>query len=192
MTVSAGDPDSWNPEALIRDGILSVLGVGVARRNTGAVVNALVSFGASFLPDVAENRYGVDFRPWQRVYTEIAVFTHAVGMLGLYDDTWWWDHLTHVHSATLLGGAVHVVARRRGRDPRPRVLAAVVAGGVLWEIVEYAVHTVTDRLDLDPVLIPYSARDTALDLLFNAVGAVLVVAFGDRFLGNLQETDRSP
>lgn len=168
----------------IRCAILTVFAVGVRRGNPGAIVNAVFGLGGSYLPDIVERRYDVEFRPWQRVYTGTAMFTHAVGMLGLYDDTWWWDHLTHTLSTTLLGGFVHVTAHRRGRDPRPRVLAAIVCGGVLWELTEYAVHGITDRLDLDPVLIPYSARDTLLDLLFNLFGALLVLAFGDRLLRN--------
>lgn len=168
----------------IRSAILDVLVVGFRRDNPGAAVNAVLALAASFLPDVIERTYGVEFRPWQRVYAETAMLTHAVGMLGLYDDTWWWDHLTHVLSATLLGGVVHAAARRRGRDPRPRVLATVVGAGVLWEILEYAVHALTDRLEIDPVLIPYSARDTVIDLFFNFLGGLLVIALGDPLLSN--------
>ena len=168
----------------LRNAILAVFALGLRRRNPGAVANAVVSFAATYVPDAVERQYAVEFRPWQRAYVGAAMLTHAVGMLGPYDDTWWWDHVTHTHSATLLGGFVFAVARRRGSDPRPRVLAAVVSLGLLWELVEYAVHAVTERLGVEPVLIPYSARDTALDLVFNLLGASLVLAFGDRLLGN--------
>ena len=180
--------EQWSPAKTIhrriRDAILSVLAIGVRRGNPGAVVNAVVSFAATYVPDAVESRYGVEFRPWQRVYIGTAMLTHAIGMLGPYDDTWWWDHVTHTHSATLVGGFVHAVARRRGRDPRPRVLAAVVGLGLLWELLEYAVHAITDRLGVDPVLIPYSTRDTLVDIVFNLLGALLVLAFGDRLLRN--------
>lgn len=167
-----------------RGAIAAVIMAGFRRRNTGAVVNGLLAFVAAFLPRIVERECDVEFRPWQRLYTETTMLGHAVGMLGLYDDTWWWDHLTHVLSATVLGGFVHATACRRGRDPRPRVLAAIVGGGVLWELMEYAVHGVTDRLGLQPVLIPYSARDTLFDLVFDLVGALLVLAFGERSLRN--------
>ena len=168
----------------IRSAIVGVCVLGVRRNNSGAIVNGVIALIASFLPDVVERRYDVGFRGWQRAYAEIAMLAHAAGMLGLYEDTWWWDHLTHTLSATLLGGFVHATAKRRGHASRPRVLAAIVGGGILWELLEYAVHALTDRLGLDPVLIPYSARDTVVDLLFNLFGALLVILFGDRLLQN--------
>ena len=171
-------------ERAVRIAILAVFGAGLRQRNWGAVVNAVLGFVAASLPDLLERRYGVEFRPWQRLYAGTAMLAHAIGMLGPYDDQGWWDHVTHTLSATLLGGTVHVAATRRGRDPGPLVLAAVGVGGVVWELLEYAVHAVSDRLGVESVLVPYSARDTALDLVFNFVGAALVLAFGDRLLRN--------
>ncbi|WP_255170272.1 hypothetical protein [Natrononativus amylolyticus] len=176
-------------ERALRFAIGAVFVAGVRRRNPGAVVNAAVSFGLSFLPGLLERRYGVEFRPWQRVYAVTALFTHAVGMLGPYDDTWWWDHLTHVHSASVLGGLAHAAARRRGRDPRRCTLAAVVVGGVCWEVVEYVIHAVARRLGVEPILVSYGRRDTVLDLFFNAVGALLVLVFGESLLRNLARDD---
>ncbi len=111
--------------------------------------------------------------------------THAVGMLGSYDSIGWWDHLTHTLSASILGGFAFTAAKRRGRNPRPRVLGAVVIGGLLWELIEYVIHAVADRLGIEPILVVYSTRDTVLDLLFNLVGALLVLVFGEHLLGNL-------
>lgn len=171
----------------IRYSLVVVFVEGVRRRDPGAVVNACLSLGASFLPGLIERRYGVEFRPWQRVYAVTATLTHAVGMLGPYDDIGWWDHLTHVHSATVLGGFVHAAARRRDRNPRSDVLISVTVAGVLWELLEYAIHVIARRFDFEPVLVAYGKRDTALDLVFNLVGAILVLAFGDRFLRNFLE-----
>ncbi|WP_254763828.1 hypothetical protein [Natrinema marinum] len=173
----------------IRYAILAVFVVGVRRRNPGAVVNAVVALAATYLPGVAERRYDIEFQAWQRVYLQSAMLTHAVGMLGPYDDVWWWDHLTHTHSATLLGGAVFAAARRRGRDPRPRVVAIVAVAGVLWEIGEYVVHTVADWVGLEPLLVTYGRADTLFDLVFDLVGALLVLVFGDRVLGNLEPAE---
>lgn len=173
----------------IRDALLAVFVVGLRRRSPGAVMNALVALTGTYLPGFVERRHGVAFEPWQRVYTGTAMLTHAVGMLGPYDEVWWWDHLTHTHSATLLGGLVHVRARRRGRDPRARVLAVTLVVGVLWELMEHAIHAVARRLGLEPLLVPYGERDTVLDLGFDLLGALLVCAFGDRLLGNFTEDD---
>ncbi|WP_115863649.1 hypothetical protein [Halorussus litoreus] len=174
-------------ERAIRYGLVAVFGEGVRRRNPGAIANAVGSLAATYLPNLVESQWNVEFRPWQRVYAGVAMLAHAIGMLGPYDDTWWWDHVTHTLSATLFGGVVHAAARRRGRDPRPRVLGAVVCAGVVWEILEYTIHAVSRRLGVEPLLVHYSTRDTVLDLVFNVMGALLVVVFGDRLLGNFVE-----
>ena len=176
---------STEAERGIRYAILAVFVVGFRRRNPGAVANAVVALAATSVPGVAERRYDVAFEPWQRAYLNAAMLTHAVGMLGPYDDVWWWDHLTHTHSATLLGGFDFTAARHRGRDPRPRVVAAVACAGVLWELGEYSVHATANRLELEPLLVSYGPRDTLFDLVFDLVGAVLVLLLGDRLLENL-------
>ena len=187
MTTSTRTPAGQTVERGIRAAIFAVFLTGLRRRDPGAVANAVLSLAVTYLPELVERRYGVELRPWQRVYAESAAVTHAVGMLGPYDDVWWWDHLTHAHSATLLGGLVHTVSRRRGRDPRPRVVATVALAGVVWELVEYGSHAVADRIGFEPILVHYGRRDTLLDLLFDLAGALLVLAFGDRLLGNLVE-----
>lgn len=168
----------------IRYAIIAVFGLGFRWRNSGAIVNAVFSLAATYIPDVIERQYDVEFRPWQRLYTEIAMLAHAVGMLGPYDDRGWWDHITHTLSATLLGGFVYVAANHRDRDPRPRVLVSILCAGILWELLEYTVHAISDRFGLESVLVPYSVRDTILDIVFNLFGALLVLAFGDRLLQN--------
>lgn len=42
---------------------------------------------------------------------------------------------------------------------------------------------------MEPILVFYSKEDTVLDLLFNLVGAILVLVFGDRYLDNFLESD---
>jgi VanZ family protein len=168
----------------IRVAIVAVVVEGVRRRDPASVINGVLALGATRLPELVEELYAVEFRPWQRLYADFAMLAHAVGMLGPYDDVWWWDHLTHTLSATLLGGLVFVDARRRGRDPRGRVLAVIVAAGGLWELLEYVIHSLSPRFGLEPVLVSYGRTDTVLDLLFNLVGAVLTLALGDHLLAN--------
>ncbi|MCL7418012.1 MAG: hypothetical protein M8354_09260 [Halalkalicoccus sp.] len=174
-------------------GIVSVLVVGIRRRDPGAIVNATLALVAASLPGVIEHRHEVEVRPWQRVYVTLAMFLHAVGMLGPYDDVWWWDHLTHTHSATLLGGIVYAASRRRGRDPRPDVVGVVVCVGALWELVEYAIHVTANRLGFEPILVSYGTVDVLLDLVFDLLGAALVLVLGDSILENIiDDTARSP
>ena len=171
-------------ERLVKGATLAVLVEGVRQRNSNAIANAVLMFPATYLPSITKHLYDVTFRPWQRVYMEITMLAHAVGFLGPYDDTWWWDHLTHVLSATLLGGFIHVAAHRRGRDPKRAVLASIVGGGILWEGMEYTVHRLSDRLGVESMLVYYGPRDTLKDLIFNLLGALLVLMFGDHVLRN--------
>lgn len=69
------------------------------------------------------------------------------------------------------------------------MLLAVGGGGALWEGVEYAIHAAAARLSVSPLLVSYGRRDTAADLAFDAVGALLVLAFGDRLLGGALDVD---
>jgi hypothetical protein len=178
-------------ERCVRAALVVVSLVGLRRRDPGAVVNGVLALAGTFFPDVVERRYAVTLRPWQRVYVETAMLTHAVGMLGPYDDVPWWDHLTHTHSATVVGGVVHAVARHRNRDPLAHVLPGVFGLGVLWEVLEYVAHGLSRRVGIEPVLVSYSRTDTLLDLLFDLLGAVVVVALGDRLLHNVLPDDES-
>ena len=178
-------PTDLGGEHGTRYALLTVFLVGLRRRNPGAVVNAAIAAIGTCLPDFVERAYGVELRPWQRAYVNTAMVTHAVGMLGPYDEVWWWDHLTHAHSASILGGIVYAASRRRGRDPGPRVVAVVVCLGLCWEIAEYAIHAAANRLGFEPILVTYGPKDTLLDIVFDLIGALLVLAFGDRVLGEL-------
>ncbi|SIR64162.1 hypothetical protein SAMN05421858_3074 [Haladaptatus litoreus] len=171
----------------LRCAIGFVFVVGLRRRNPGAVVNAAIALAATSLPDIIERRYDVTFRPWQRLYSNTAMLTHSVGMLGPYDDVWWWDHLTHTHSSTLLSGLVYAASRREGRNPCPRVLATIVGIGSLWELMEYIIHAVANRFGFEPILVSYGKSDVIRDFVFNLLGAVLVLVFGDELLRNLYE-----
>lgn len=176
-------------EGGLRYAIVAVFLVGIRRRNPGAVVNAVFAYVGTYVPDVVERGSAIEFRPWQRLYVGTAMLLHAIGMLGPYDDIRGWDHVTHTLSASIVGGATFVAAKRRGKDPRGPTLGAVMALGALWELIEYLIHVTATRLGVDPILVFYSRTDTALDLAFNLVGAFLVILFGDRYLANLLESD---
>ncbi|EMA42053.1 hypothetical protein [Halococcus hamelinensis] len=173
----------------LQAGIFVVFVVGLRQRNPGAVVNAACALLVTHLSPCIERRYDIEFKEWQRLYVNTGMLAHAVGMLGPYDDVWWWDNVTHTSSATLLGGVVFAAARRRGRDPYPRVIAVVVCLGVLWEAFEYAIHAIAKYIGVEPILVSYGRADVAFDLGFDLVGALLVLVFGDHLLGNLTTTN---
>ncbi|WP_188883902.1 hypothetical protein [Halarchaeum grantii] len=181
----AGAAVDWT----LRVAILGVVATGVRQHNPGAVANGLVAFVATFLPRALRCALGFRFGPRHRVWLSGSMLLHATGMLGPYDDVWWWDHVTHTLSASLVGAAAHLLARRRDRDPTRYVLGATVGAGLFWEALEYVVHTTARRLGLEPLLIQYGHEDTLGDLFFDAVGALLVLAFGDRVLEGVLDAD---
>jgi len=178
--------------------ISTVFLLGLDRRNLGATANAAVSLVATFVPSVLERRYGILLHPWQRLWLSAALLLHSIGMLGPYDRVWWWDHLTHTLSAAVVGSVGYVLARthtdgdgRPSIPPRHRagfVVGFTVGLGLAWELVEYLVHATARRLGFEPLLISYGVRDTALNLLFDLVGASLVVLFGPHVLENVVES----
>jgi len=173
-------------------GIVATLAVAVRRGNVSAAVNALVSLGAALLPTAAALWLPV----WQGVtlptgapltaWLAAAGFLHSLGMLGLYESLWWWDHLTHLVSGALVAALCYAGLVALGQSPDavdlsgPTIVGLTITltmlAGVFWELVELVARDVGERLDVEPVLVHYGWRDTAYDLGFDLAGALLVVA----------------
>lgn len=178
--------------------IVAALLAGVRRRDPSVVVNGVVSFAFAVMPRYLENRYEARFRPWQRSWVSASALIHTLGMLGPYDRIWWWDHLTHTLSGVVVAGAADVVFRAETekagesavlRRSRPAFIAEVTLGfGFLWEILEYVVHAVADREGTEPLLVHYGRLDTVEDVVFDLLGAGIVILFGRRALSNVVET----
>ena len=180
--------------ALLQVGILAVLAVAVRQGNTAAAVNALAAFALAVLPTALAWLGAVVLSgPALPLWLAAAGLLHSVGMLGPYDSVWWWDHLTHTLSAALVAALVYAAALVAlpavGLGADPATVAAVtvaltLGAGVFWELVEILARALGERYDVEPVLVHYGWRDTAVDLVFDVVGAALVVALDVRaFLG---------
>lgn len=171
-----------------RAGLVAVLVAGALTLNVSVVVNAVGALAVSYLPSVLQRDLDVPLPPWTAAYVAVAVLLHGVGMVALYDDVWWWDHLTHVLSATVVAGVAYlVVTAFEEHDPRialPQpylgayVVAFALAAGVVWEVGEELARQLALAADLDPVLVVYGLEDSVLDLVFDAAGGVVVAAFG--------------
>ncbi|WP_439026896.1 hypothetical protein [Haloarchaeobius sp. DT45] len=139
-----------------------------------------------FHPFVVRRALGVELEPFHVVWVSVALFLHPLGgTLGLYDSVWWWDHLTHVTSATLVAGPTYLLARAyylSGETPLvpgwtvpAAVLTTTLALGLVWEGIEL-VH---------PWLVVYSDEDTTMDTVFNTLGAIGTLAAAPRVLRGL-------
>ncbi len=176
---------------LLQSAIFALFVVAVRRRNAAAAINALGAFVLALLPVVVEIvlqailARSVVFGPLLPVWLAAAGFLHSLGMLGLYESTWWWDHLTHTVSAALVAALLYasvIVTRPEiagvGNSSGMVVTVTVVftfAIGVFWELIELVAREVGERFAIEPVLIHYGWRDTAADLGFDVVGALLII-----------------
>lgn len=193
------DPRWWRVvNRFLQVGIVAGTAAGIRRRDPSVIVNGLLSLVFASLPRSVERRTDVRFRPWQRGWISMAGLVHTLGMLGPYDDIWWWDDLAHTLSGVVVAGLADVLYRSDAEATygaegcsRPAFIAGVTLGfGVVWELLEYLVHTLGVRIGIEPMLVQYGRRDTVGDLVFGLLGAALVVRFGRRALANFVDDDR--
>jgi len=185
---------------VLQGGLVAILVLGVIGGNLSVAVNALLALLVTVLPAALRRDLGIRLDTGLTLFITAAVFLHAVGMLGLYDDVWWWDHLTHTVSAMVVAGVAYTVVRAldlhtdRFHIPESRLpyylLAFTIAMGLLWEGLELGARLLTDWLDLPVIWINYGPYDTELDLLFDALGAIVVAVFGTQRLQSAVESVR--
>ncbi|WP_232700717.1 hypothetical protein [Halobacterium wangiae] len=171
------------------------------QRDVSAAVNALVVLVLAFLPPVVEFASDGSVTVDQAIALWLAAagFLHSLGMLGLYEhgETWWWDHLTHTLSGALVAALLYAgLVVGVAQTPEVALSSQTIAGltvlftfavGVFWELVELVAREVGERFDVEPVLVHYGRLDTALDLVFDVVGALLVVTLDLRLFVPLAE-----
>ena len=171
-------------------GIGAVFAVATRRGNVPAVINATVSFLLVLVPILVDlivtRAYGVSpgLTPELPLWIAVAGVLHSYGMLGVYDDVWWWDHLTHTLSAALIAALLyaavlaaveHVSISPDGGLIWTVVVSVTLLAGVFWELVELLALDVERQFDVPGVLEHYGRRDTVMDLGFDIVGALLVL-----------------
>ena len=183
-------------------GLVAMLVGGVLLRDTGMIVNAALALAVVQLPAVLQRDYGLVVDAGLTLWLTTAVTLHAVGTLAvgewsLYEAVWWYDHLTHALSASIVAAAGYTTARvfdvhyDAVRLPAPFMFAFIlvftIAAGVLWEVLEFLLARASTALGGSAVLVQYGLGDTMLDLVFNTVGAVLVATFGTAHLASVVE-----
>ena len=178
--------------------LVATIVLGVRQRNTSIVVNGTVATLAALLPKtmtlISSHWYetSIVFTPTIPLWIALAGVAHQAGMFGLYDEIWWWDHLTHTLSGSLVAAILYAGFLSLAIAPSPVTVPLVgpagatvllaFALGVYWELIELFARTLARRFDFEPVLLHYGTGDTELDLLFDVAGAVLVVALDVRLV----------
>jgi len=179
--------------------LVGLVGLGLERGNVGIVVNATIGLGVTQLPAVLERDYHIPMDPALTLWITVAVFFHALGTAGLpgsgtsfYRSIWWWDHLTHTLSSSIVAAVGYATARAvelhsDGVSLPDRfmfvfILLFVLAFGVFWEVIEFSVAGIASLSGTQSVLTQYGLGDTMLDLLFDTLGGVVVAVWGTAHL----------
>ena len=208
--------------------LAGLLFIGLDRGSAGIVINAAIALAVTYIPAVLERDYHIPMDAGLTLWITSAVFLHALGTTGvpggggnLYRNVWWWDHLTHTLSSSIVAAAGYATARAFDQHSDavrlpPRfmfvfILTFVVAFGVFWEVIEFALGSLGFLAAIGPVLpasaeatvlgdllarfgemgssaggatilTQYGLDDTMLDLLFDALGGVIVAVWGTAYL----------
>jgi len=182
--------------------LVGLVFIGLDRGNLGIVVNALVGLGVTYLPAILERDYRIPMDAGLTLWISSAAFLHAVGTVGFpgsetsfYAGVWWWDHLTHALSSSVVAAAGYATVRAVDEHTAdiylpPRfmfvfILLFVLAFGVFWEVIEFAISGVASLAGTASVLTQYGLDDTLLDLVFDAVGGVIVAIWGTAHLSDV-------
>lgn len=173
---------------VLQAGVLLVLAYGVYVWNTAVIVNATLGLGATFLPAFLRRDYDLRLSPPLVFLIVLSILLHTLGMVGLYQQTKWWDHLTHLLSAMVVASVAYasVVAVDIHREDLylpPSFLAVfllttALAFGVLWEVLEFGARALGRFAGVKKVLVVYGVSDITLDLVYDALGAVVVATVG--------------
>jgi hypothetical protein len=178
-------------------GLVGVFFIGLVRGNIGIMVNSAIAFAVTFLPAILERDYDIPMDAGLTLWITTAVFLHAVGTAGPYRNPtlWWWDHMTHALSSSLVAAIGYSTTRALDAHTDdiylpPRfmfvfILLFVVAFGVIWEVIEFAIGGLATVFGSDKILTQFGLEDTMRDLIFDIVGGVLVAIWGTAYLSDV-------
>jgi len=185
--------------------MIAILGIGLYTGNAGIAVNAAVGLLVTQLPALLERKFRITMSVGLVLWITLAMFLHALGtvpLLGsdfesLYGATWWWDHMTHTLSSSLLVGSAYAVTRALQEHTEyihmgPKftfayLLVFVMAFGVFWELIEFYIAVGAELVGVPQVLTQYGLEDTVLDLVYNTIGGLLVAVFGTTYLTGISD-----
>ncbi|WP_247731765.1 hypothetical protein [Halovivax limisalsi] len=181
--------------------LVAIVGYGLIAGQPKAITNGTVGLLVTFLPAVMERNYSLPLDSRLALWITTAVFLHTVGSAGLYDRIYWWDHVTHAVSGSLIAAAGYTIARAIDlhsdeihiptRFAFVYIFVVVLSFGVVWELFEFALDIVANATGVTMPLAQKGLDDTVRDSMFNSLGALSVAAFGQLYLNDVAETVRA-
>lgn len=183
-------------------GLVVMLVVGLWFGNLGVIINATVGLIVTQLPALLEREYQLTLDIGFVLWITAAVFFHALGTIPLpflnanaYQSIWWWDHFTHLLSASVVAAVGYTAARVLDETSAevhlpPRfmfmyLLLFVMAFGVVWELIEFLTSLAASLFGVSNVHTQYGLDDTMSDLVFDILGAFVVASSGTAILSEM-------
>jgi hypothetical protein len=176
-------------------GLLGLFGYGLATIRLGMAANGALALLVTSLPALVRREYGYSMHPGLVLWITVSVFLHSVGALGPYRWYPWYDSVTHAVSASVIAGTGFTILRvfeRHSSDVSVPsefrgafVLVFVLAMGVFWEILEFAMGGLASLTGTRAPLVVMGIDDIVSDMIFNAVGAVVLTVWGTGRLDRL-------
>jgi hypothetical protein len=180
--------------------LLGLIAYTVVVGDAGQLANVSVMLAITLVPDAARIGWGVPRLSFVAFLLAAAPFLHAVGALGPYETVPAFDQVAHAVSAALVAGLGYAVVGAIDADyddvtvpPKLRAAFVVIfatAFGVGWEILEFGSGLLATVVGGEPLLAQYGPSDVVLDLLFNAVAALLVALWGTTYFDGLRRLAR--
>lgn len=177
--------------------LMVLLVAGIYKGSPKVITNAGVGLAITFMPALLEKKYDIVLNPFLTLWITSAVFFHSLGSFRFYGTVWWWDHLTHALSATVVAGigytAVRAIDIHSEKIHLPNkfmfvfILLTVIAFGVVWELFEYGLDIIADVTGVAMPLAQHGLDDTMKDMMFNTLGATIVAALGQAYLSDRSE-----
>lgn len=185
-------------------GLIVLFFIGIERGSPGVIVNTGVGLVVLRLPAIIERDLDLPMDPRLVLWISSAAFLHAFGVVGIpglgwtfYTGLWWWDHLTHALSASVVAAAGYATVRAidihsAEVEIPPRFVAVIIlifvlAFGVAWELLEFFIGVGADLTGTPGVLTQYGIEDTLKDFTFNSIGGLLVAIYGGIYLTDLSD-----
>ncbi len=188
--------------------LFGLLFVALERQSPNLLVTTGTGLAVTFLPGLLERDLGLPMDAGLTLWITAAAFLHTVGVAGipgtgtsLYADVPYYDHVTHALSASVVTGVGYATVRALdehsagihlpGRFMFAFLVVFVIAFGVIWELVEFGIAVLSSAAGLTSTgFTQHGLDDTLLDLVFNAIGGVVVALWGTVYLTGVSDTLR--
>lgn len=180
---------------LLQAVLAGMLVYGLATFRWAMAANGGLALAITLLPALVRREYGYAMDPGLVLWITVAVLLNGVGMIGFYERYQWYDEITHAVSATIVAGLGYAAFRAlechsEEIDVPPTfrsvfIVVFVLAAAVVWELFEFASELLAGFIGGPAPLVVYGIDDIVTDMIFNAVGAVLVALWGAGYVDGL-------